>query len=465
MMKNIKNIFKNSGIRSLTENQDSFFKRLFYIFRAPKNKFFTVNNTVYLGWSLAVFLQKKYERDCNILIGTDTRASGQWIKKRLFQGMKTDGHHIFDAGIVPTPFIAQAIKNTKCPQTQDHFFQLGIVITASHNPAEYNGIKFLTPEGYLTIEEEMYISDIFHNILSPKYTPSSFFIQTISPFDAISSYQAKIQKDLVASKKPSDMKILLDCAHGATSFIAKKIFAQYYSNIITINDDGDGTLINKNSGCSNPTLLLQAIHNHNADWGCAFDGDGDRVILANNKGEIFDGDDMLVVLSQHPRFSQETTFASTIMSNNAIQYYFEQNHKTFLRTDVGERNIIQALKQNFAQLGSEACGHITIMNHAYCSDGIFAALLFFETIFTYPQALINLPKKFIQIHANISLNLLSLNEQEIQNIVSRMNRTILPGRIIARASNTEPLFRLTVEHPDIEIANQIMSTIKSNIIK
>lgn len=464
-MKKIKNIFKNSGIRSLTEDQDSLFRRFMYIFRPPKNKFFTINNVGFLGWSLAVFLQKKYGRTCNILIGTDTRISGQWIKKRLLKGMNVEGHHIFDAGIVPTPFIAQAIKNKRCFQTQDHFFQLGIVITASHNPAEYNGIKILTPQGYLSVEEEMYISNIFHNILSPEYSPSSIFPQIISSFDAISFYQTEIQKHIAQLSIPSDVKIVLDCSNGATSSIAKKIFYQYCTNIITINDQGDGSLINKNSGCSNTKLLIQAIQKHNAAWGCAFDGDGDRVIIANNNGEIFDGDDILVVLSQHQMFVKETTFVGTIMTNNAIQQHYEQNDKTLIRTDVGERNIIEALKQHHAQLGSETCGHITVMNHAYCSDGIFAALLFFETIFAQPQVLKNLPKKFTQLHANVQLNLILLKNMEIEKIVFEMNQTILPGRIIARASNTEPLFRITIEHPNIEIANQIMNKIKSRIVK
>lgn len=464
-MKKITNIFKNSGIRSLTEDQDSVFKRLLYIFYAPKNKFFTKNNASFLAMSIAIFLQKKYGTECNILIGTDTRPSGNWIKKRFVQTMLYLNHNVFDAEIIPTPFIAHIIKNKKCSATKDHFFQLGIMITASHNPGEYNGIKILTPEGYLSLEEELYISKIFKNILSFQDSKITLTVKRVQSFDAISFYQEGIQKSLSFTDTSCDIKFLLDCANGATSFIAKKIFTQYYPNTIAINDDGDGSLINKNSGCSNPKLLIQAIQKHNATWGCAFDGDGDRVIIANNNGQIFNGDDILVVLSQHPKFAQEKTFAGTIMTNNAIQQHFEQYGKTFIRTDVGERNIIDALKQHHAQLGSEACGHITITDHAYCSDGICAALLFFETIFKQPHLLNNLPKKLAQIHANIPLKMILLKNTEIQKIVDDMNQSILPGRIIARASNTEPVFRITIEHTNIEIANQIMNKIKSNIIK
>lgn len=465
-MKNVKNILKNSGIRSLTEDQDSLFKRFINIWFMSKNKFFTRSNTTFLAWAIGMYLQQKYGKPCNVLVGYDTRTSGPWIKDKIIKGISGFGHQLFDTGIVPTPFIAKTIKDYQDSQTGLPFFQFGIIITASHNPAEYNGVKFITPEGYLNPEDEIHISTLFYNIKKePSKMLSCTETGTISNFDSMAFYESEINKQLNPQASSAHIKIVLDCANGATSNIAKKIFLQYYPNIATVNDDRDGSLINKNSGCSNQKLLIQTIQKHKAAWGCAFDGDGDRVIIANNNGDIFDGDDILIALSQHPKFAQEKMFIGTIMTNNAIQQYFEQNHKTFARTDVGERNIIQTLKQYHAQLGSEACGHITIMDHAYCSDGIFAALLFFETIFSHPEILTTLPKKFPQLHANIPLNLISLSNIEIQNAISQINQTILPGRVIARASNTEPLFRLTIEHPNIETANQIMNKIKSKIVK
>ena len=284
---------------------------------------------------------------------------------------------------------------------------------------------------------------------------------SIESFDCIEFYEKNIQKTLLSSS--SHMKILLDCANGATTHIAKKIFQGYYPNIITINDDGKGELINKNSGCSNPELLIQAIQQHHADWGCAFDGDGDRVIIAHTDGSIFDGDDILVVLSQHPTFAQETIFVGTIMTNNAIEQYFKDQHKTFLRTDVGERNIICALDQHHAQLGSEACGHISVMNHALCSDGIFTALLFFETIVSNPNTLKKLPKKFSQLHATILLKKIRSTDHEIDLLIQKTNTTIHPGRIIIRKSNTEPVMRLTVEHPNEHVTLNIFNHIKEII--
>lgn len=464
-MENEKNIFKNSGLRSLTEDQDSFFRRFLNRWFVPKNKFFTRSNTAFLAWAIGIYLQKMHGQSCKVLVGYDTRTSGNWIKNQMIKGISKFGHQLFDAGIIPTPFIAKSIKDYKDPLTNSPFFQFGIIITASHNQADYNGVKFITPNGYLTREDEIHISRLFYDIQKkPSKIHFSSKTNTVSTFNSISFYKEKINKQLIPQRS-SSIKIILDCTNGATSKIAKEIFQQFHQNIVTINDDSNGSLINQNSGCSNSELLIQEIKKHNATWGCAFDGDGDRVIIGNSNGDIFDGDDILVIISQHPKFIHETIFVGTIMTNNAIEQYFDQNKKVFLRTDVGERNLIQALQKHNAQLGSEACGHIIVTNHAYCSDGIFVALLFFETIFTSSQMLINLPKKFPQLHANIPINSISLNEPEIQNIVIKTNSTILPGRIIARASNTEPLFRITIEHPNIKIANQIMNEFKLKIIK
>lgn len=462
-MKNKKNIFKNSGIRSLTEDHDSIFKKLIYVWTAPQNKFFTKRNVTHLAWSIGIFLQKKYGTYGNILIGTDTRSSGPWIKQRFLKTISSMGHTIFDTGIVPTPFIAQVIKNKKKTGTNDHFFQLGIIITASHNPAEYNGVKFITPDGYLTIEEEMTISQIFDHISSPEYRYKKH-PEKVSFFDSFSFYQTALRKQLTPATTPSDIKIVLDCTNGATSFVAQKIFQQYYPHTISIHADGNGTLINKSPSSSDPKLLIKTVQEHNAQWGCIFDGDGDRVMIANNKGEIFDGDDILMVLSQHPKLIQQSIFVGTIMTNNAVEQYFKQHHKTFLRTDVGERNIIQLLQKYNAQLGSETCGHITVMDHAYCSDGIFTALLFFEIIFSNPEILQKLPHKFPQLHTNIPINRLAIELTDIQNLVQELNQKIYPGRIIARTSNTEPLFRLTVEHPQREKTIQITDEIKQKIV-
>lgn len=463
----INNIFKNSGIRDKAKKKITIIDRFINIFYRPKNTFITFNNITTLGYALAAYLHKTEQKPCSILVATDTRPSGSWIKKQLLYGLVNSGHHIFDAGIAPTPFVAKALKDYKNLKTEQLQFQLGIVITASHNPAAYNGIKIITPTGYLTVQDEIMISNFFH-IFSADIASliefDSFDAGTVKPFNITPFYAAEIKKELHLFPFPP-IKIVVDCAHGATYQVAQELFQHFGLCPIIINHSNDGRRINLQSGCSDPKLLIQAIEHHQAEWGCAFDGDGDRVIIADNKGNIYDGDDILLVLSQHQDYCNEKTFVGTIMCNQAVENYFNSCHKTLIRTDVGERNIIQKLYQLKAQIGSEPCGHITIMHHAFCSDGIFTALKFFETICLQQKIDLKPYKKFPQVQTTIALNKITLNDQMIQSFVTPLQQSLLPGRIIVRKSNTEPLLRLMIEHPDSILAQQVLMELTNQLQK
>lgn len=465
-MQPITNIFKNSGIRDKAKRKITFFDRMIGILYQPKTTFITLNNITTLGYAIAAYLHQAAQQPCSVLIATDTRPSGLWIKKQLMYGLVNSGHHLFDAGIAPTPFVAKTLKDYLDPVTNLPQFQLGIVITASHNPATYNGIKIMTPSGYLTVEQEMMISDFFHIFnadIASLIEFDSFDKGTITPFNITSFYTTQIKKQLGNLPVKTPVKIVLDCANGATYDVAQKIFQQYNFETIMINNTNDGRRINLDSGCNNPALLAQAVQQHQAQWGCAFDGDGDRIIIADQEGNIFDGDDILLTLSQHPDYCTEQTLVGTIMCNQAVENYFQSHQKVLLRTDVGERNIIEKLKQHKAQLGCEPCGHITIMNHALCSDGIFAALKFFDTIYAQPTIPAYKYAKFPQISATIALNQIVINDQSIQAFVTPLTARLLPGRIVVRKSNTEPVLRLMIEHPDNKIAQEVMNELTKQL--
>ncbi|MBI2352643.1 hypothetical protein HYV11_00175 [Candidatus Dependentiae bacterium] len=458
------NIFKNSGIRDKAPKNINLLDRLINIFYRPQKSFITFNNITTLGYAIAAYLHKKNNQPCNIIIGTDTRPSRAWIKKQLTYGLINSGHHIFDAEIVPTPFIAKAVKDYQ-DNEKKICFQLGIIITASHNPAAYNGIKIVTPTGYLTIEDEIIISSFFH-IFTTDIASLIEFDQfdkgTLHSFDLFSFYKNEILKE-IPHLNLSTIKMVVDCANGATYQVAEKLFQLYGISTILVNNSNDGRRINLQSGCADPQLLVQAIHHYQTEWGCAFDGDGDRVIIADNKGNIFDGDDILLILSQHPDFCDEKTIISTIMCNQAIENYFNEHHKTLLRTDVGERNIIDQLKKHQAKLGSEPCGHITITDHTFCSDGIFTTLKFFETLYQYKINNMKLCQKFPQIQETINLENQTIEDAKIQGITESLKQTIIPGRVIVRKSNTEPLLRLMIEHPNKIFAQQIMNELKNRL--
>ncbi len=462
------NIFKNGCIRGLVESRNTLTERIRTFFFPPKDIFLTQKNITTLAAAIGLYLHQTQGKQCHILIGTDTRPSRLWIKKAL-KSLYYFGHHIYDTGIVPTPVVAWNLKHRKDETTQEPFFDFGIIITASHNPKQYNGLKFITPRGYLSLDEQQDISEIFHYLKEHPSVISAaahdFPSGSQSYFDAATAYGQALLEDQAPLIHMKKNKIVIDCANGATSYLAPKIFETLFDNVIMINAQGDGKQINQQAGCSNPQLLLQALDDHKAQWGCAFDGDGDRVIIAHRSGKIFDGDSIVAVLSHHPKFATQTTIIGTIMTNSALEPYFVKQQKKLLRTDVGECHIIQALEQHQAQLGSETCGHITIKDHALCSDGIYAACKFFEAIENGPSILDTLPQLYPQLHYAIPLQELNLDQEQIAAYLTTMTEALLPGRIIARASNTEPVFRVMVEHPDKQQAHLYLNTLVHIIAK
>ncbi len=489
------NIFTNSGIRNKV-NQGLI---------NPKD----MQN---IGYAIGALLAAEFDDPCSILIASDTRTSSPWIQDALVKGLTYFGHDVFDAGIAPTPFVAKAIKDYTLNDNEEDYnagssgysyakatahkqahvsvealaksegrrdfdddfeednnekmFILGIVVTASHNPAEYNGIKVLTEFGYLNTEMEEEISHLFHefcknpNLLKDEEADEK---GTIVPFDITSFYETQIV-DQLDNAPYKNLKVILDCAHGATAKIAERIFKACGITTIAINNTQDGNLINKDSGCSKPELLLQAIKQHQADWGCAFDGDGDRVIIANNLGQIFDGDDILAVIAQHEAYKDNPVIVATIMSNGGLQTYFASQRKKLIRTAVGERNVIDALIAHQAYLGAEVCGHITMMDHAFCSDGIFAALMFFDTLASGNNINLHPYKKLFQEQATVPLSV-KIDQKTINSMIAKVALSPEKGRIVIRPSNTEPILRIMVEHVDASAAKEILESLKNECIK
>lgn len=453
-----KNIFTNSGIRD-----------------KAGCGYLALPSVTLLGKAIGALLAQEFDDACNIVIAMDTRTTSPEIKQALLTGLCQFDHNVYDAGICPTPLVAKALKDYQEDENDDDdgqpfdddqedddrdgFFALGIVITASHNPAEYNGIKILTEFGYLTEEIEIEISNMYHEFLQQPEAQHHYPIAAID-IDLVSFYQSAImqQLDHVPFK---GISVLLDCAHGATALIAPRIFQACGITTKAINNDLNGALINKDSSINNPEQLLQAMKDHHMPWGCAFDGDGDRVIMAHRSGVILDGDDIVTILSQHPAYQEYAVLVGTIMTNQSIIDYLAQQHKKLIRVSVGERNVITELMRQQTMLGSETCGHITMMDHAFCSDGIFAALMVFDTFISNPN-IIQLPyQKRYQSATTIDLAGKKLEKTFINSVVSQYANS--ETRIVVRPSNTEPVLRIMVEHLDQDKAQQIAQIIKQTL--
>ena len=389
-----------------------------------------------LGWAAGSVL--KEEGLSKVLIGKDTRISGYMFESALQAGFISAGMDVTLLGPLPTPGVSYLANSNN---------QVGLVISASHNLFEDNGIKFFNKDG------QKFSAELEKRIES-KLTQEMVAVESINLGKAsrMSDPQARYIEFCKSSFCDLDLNglsILLDCANGATYSVAPKVFSDLGAKVETIASSPDGININQNCGTTNPNFLREEIMRGSYDIGIAFDGDGDRILIVNSDGEILDGDDILYILSNN--FSQDTGVVGTLMTNKSLELYFGKNEIPFLRAEVGDRYVLHKLIEKSWFLGGEPSGHIICLDCAPTGDAIIAALKLLRAIrdnnfslkkslegFTkFPQTLINLkvnnPNKII-----ISDKFWS----EVTRIEKQLGKN---GRVLIRPSGTEPLIRIMVE--------------------
>ena len=417
------------------------------------SSYLTQENLSKLGQAIAQWAPK----NSHFIFGSDTRESCESIKATLSRELFLYNHQITDAQTVPTPILCSLVE-------QNPEYHFGIMITASHNPAEDNGIKIITPTQKLSTSDELEISQLFNKSPEKSIAPSEQKKPGYLDFSNIlHSYNSKIKKQLIHDKFDR-FKIVVDCANGATSRFASEIFNDLGFTAIAINNHPTGTNINQNSGALHPAQLTEHVISQQADFGCAFDGDGDRLVIVTPEGKVLDGDDLLAIFAEHPRYQHETVYAGTIMSNQAVESYFQQKGKRFIRTDVGDKHIVTELVKHRALLGSEPSGHLILRDHSFCSDGIYAALLFFDTLLSHSKLQIPLFTPYPSVQKNIIVQeKKDLSAQNIQKIIKLYEKELIPGRLIIRYSGTEPLLRLAIEHNNEALAQESMNNLVAEL--
>ncbi len=398
---------------------------------------FTQTHVPRLGHALAQWIQNKYGNNATLLLAHDTRQSCSWIKASIKESLLRYPITVHDAQIVSTPAVCKLISKSTT-------FNCGIMISASHNPYYDNGIKIIDAQnGKLTTQDELIISQLFHENRPPKMYAQ---LGTILELSTAKDHYIESLTDYFTPGFLQGTHVVLDCAHGATSSIAAPIFSRLGAHVIEINNTPNGTNINEHCGPLHPQDLQKAVSNHQAHAGFAFDGDGDRVIAVNHYGQIKDGDDLLALLNNHPRYAQQPAIVGTIMSNQGLAVFLENNHKQLLRTSVGDKYVTEQLVQENLLLGGEQSGHIIMRDYLNSGDGIFTALRILETIIhtnnwdmttfeKYPQILINIPitqKK-------------DLHKPPFSSIIAEHESKLHSGRVLVRYSGTEPILRVMVE--------------------
>lgn len=428
--------------------------------RGHADKFpFTHEALVALGQSFSKWGIGRYGKQSpHFLIGCDTRTSCSRIKASLIQGLLCAGTTVTDAGIIPTPAIGHLVQKTTA-------FDCGIIISASHNPFYDNGIKLFDAQtGKLADADEQAILEAFQRFSSqPEVQPSKENIQPKCWENASKKYIDDVVA-LFPAGLLNGFSIVLDCAHGATFFVAPAIFSNLGANVIAINIQPTGTNINDHCGALHPEQLQQTVVDLKADFGFAFDGDGDRVIAVNKQGHIKDGDDLLAILLQHPSYKHIDCLVGTVMTNQGLENLLVRYNKKLIRTNVGDKYVAQQLDQKNLPLGGETSGHIIIKDFLVTGDGIFVALKVLESIIESGNKYMQTFEKHAQIIINIPIMYKKdLGDESIKQIIDQHQQSLADGRILVRYSGTENVLRIMVEALHYDNAHRCASSLATHL--
>ena len=398
-----------------------------------------------------------------VLIGKDTRISGYMLESALEAGFSAAGVNIGLLGPMPTPGIAYLTKTFRA--------EAGIVISASHNPYYDNGIKFFSQDGQkLPDEVEIAIEKELDKEMG--CVESSELGKASRIEDAAGRYIEFCKSNFPSQYSLNHLKIVVDCAHGATYHIAPNVFRELGAQVIEIGASPNGTNINKDCGATSMDAISKAVVEHNADLGIALDGDGDRLMMVDHTGYVVDGDECVYVIACNDLKSGNIRggVVGTLMSNMGLELALADMGVPFARSKVGDRYVMEMLKQNGWQLGAENSGHVINLKHTSTGDGIIAALNVLTAICNTKKSLHDLRKgmsKLPQVLVNVRFtgDKDPIKAESVVAAVHQVNETLTGrGRVLLRKSGTEPLIRVMVEGPELEevttLANEIAEAVK-----
>ena len=406
-----------------------------------------------VGKALGKLLTEKKDHP-KVVIGRDTRISCDMIEHALTAGLTSTGVNVMTVGTIPTPAIAYLTKTIETDS--------GIMISASHNPYQDNGIKIFGSDGFkLTDEEELEIESLIDNSELIKNASFEKIGKVYGGNELTQKYIQHIKQSITGDL--SDVKIALDCANGATTGVAPFIFGDLEADIETIGCQPNGININDNVGSTKIETISEFVKENNVDVGFAFDGDGDRVLAVDAKGNIVDGDKIMFILAKHLKEQGElkdNMVVSTVMSNIGFYKAIEENELQSVKTAVGDRYVVEEMRKNDYSLGGEQSGHIVLMNYATTGDGILTAVKLANIIKTsgksleelasevniYPQKLVNI--KVVDKKA-------AMEDSDILAECEKVEKELEGnGRILLRASGTENLIRVMVEASSDELTDK-----------
>lgn len=418
----------------------------------------------------AAYVFKHADRRSRIVIGKDTRLSGYMIENALAAGICSMGVDVLLVGPLPTPGIAFITASMRA--------DAGVVISASHNPYQDNGIKFFARDGFkLPDDLEMKIEDLLFSEQIDSLRPTAEEVgKAFRVDDAIGRYIVFLKNTFPRDLDLSGLKIVLDCAHGAAYRVAPAVLEELGAQVFAYGVKPDGTNINADCGSTCPEVISKAVLEHGADLGIALDGDADRCIFVDEHGNEVDGDHIMAIcgidMLKRDALKQNTVVA-TVMSNMGLDIALRKAGGKVIKTDVGDRYVVEEMRRNDYCFGGEQSGHIVFLEHNTTGDGMISALQVLAILQKSGKSLAelatvmqSLPQVLVNVRVRERLSLDQLPEvcEMIKDVESQLGDT---GRVLIRYSGTEPLMRIMLEGQDQDeingMANQIAELVKSSI--
>ena len=437
--------------------------------RGVANKELTCDLAYKLGRAGGYVLTNN-EYKVKVVVGKDTRQSGDMLEAALIAGLMSVGCDVITVGVIPTPGVAYL--------TRKYGAECGVVISASHNPMEDNGIKFFNKDGFkLDDEIELKIEEYIDNMEKIAYNPIGNEVGVrIHKHTAAQDYVDYLKS--IVDTDLTGLKVVLDCANGAAYKVAPEVFRELGAEVIAMNVTPDGENINHKCGSTHPEGLQKAVVEHNADLGLAYDGDADRLIAVDETGTIVDGDHIMILgavyLKKQNKLANDTLVVTT-MSNIGLHVAAKEYGIDLSITDVGDRYVIEEMKKSGHNLGGEQSGHMIFLDYNTTGDGTLSSLIVSKIVkedgktlseqsalmTTYPQVLIN-----VEVRNEVKNKFMENDEirAEIERLEKLMNGT---GRVLIRPSGTQPLVRVMLEGKDEgqirELAQGLADLIKEKL--
>ncbi|WP_305971468.1 MULTISPECIES: phosphoglucosamine mutase [unclassified Mameliella] len=423
----------------------------------------TAEMALMLGAAVGRYFRNEHSGVHRVVIGKDTRLSGYMFENALTAGLTSTGMNVLLLGPVPTPAVGLLTTSMRA--------DLGIMISASHNPAADNGIKFFGPDGFkLSDGVEAEIEALVESGVRPAQPDNIGRARRID--DGRFRYQERVKSTLPHGLRLDGIKVVVDCANGAAYKTAPEVLWELGADVVQIGNAPNGLNINDNCGSTKPAAAAEAVRRHGADVGLCLDGDADRIILIDENGQVADGDQFMALLAA--RWAEEDrlkggTLVATVMSNLGLERFLDDRGLRLERTQVGDRYVVEAMRAGGWNLGGEQSGHIVMTDYATTGDGLMAGMQFLSEMVRTGKRASDLTHSFTRVpqllkNVRYGAGVLPLDADSVKKAIADAEGMLTgKGRLLIRKSGTEPLIRVMAECEDEDLLSQVVNGIVAEV--